>query len=149
MLAACKDCKTVMVMSQEKGDRVICRLFSLLASARFRRKSILNKTAKRRTIMKPSSSNYAAKVAQKRVENTRGADQGLVTVSAEKTSGHASAAAQLVVTPRQAAKARTHQKIHVLAVKPYSIGRLKSQTAQTEEENQCFTAGGAGVTGNG
>ncbi len=39
-------------------------------------------------------------------------------------------------TPRQAAKARTHQKIHVLAVKtpiPLGVTEKSHQTAQTEE----------------
>ncbi|EFJ93645.1 hypothetical protein HMPREF9531_01322, partial [Escherichia coli MS 45-1] len=45
--------------------------FLCLLSVRFRRKSILNKTAKRRTIMKPSSSNSRSKGHAKARRKTR------------------------------------------------------------------------------
>ncbi|ESA87302.1 hypothetical protein HMPREF1601_03021 [Escherichia coli 907779] len=57
---------------------------------------------------------------QKRVEkHARSWIRKLVTVSVRKNVVvMRRAAAQRAVTPRQAAKVRTHQKIHVLAVKP-------------------------------
>lgn len=63
---------------------------------------------------------HAAKVMQKRVEkHARSWIRKLVIASVRKNVVvMRRAAAQRAETPRQAAKARTHQKIHVLAVKP-------------------------------
>lgn len=75
--------------------------------------------------MKPSSSNSRSKGHAKARRKTREElDQEARDRKRQKNVVvMRRAAAQRAETPRQAAKARTHQKIHVLAVKPYSIGR--------------------------
>ncbi|MGU0171486.1 Der GTPase-activating protein YihI [Escherichia coli] len=88
--------------------------------------------------MKPSSSNSRSKGHAKACRKTREElDQEARDCKRQKKRrGHAPGSRAAGGTPRQAAKARTHQKIHVLAKTPIPLGVTEKVTKQHKPKSE-------------